>query len=466
MKSRGSWLLALLFACVAAGTSIWGFREHQEHQRVEAASDCGQKTQRLQLAQADIERLQGVVAKQKKDIAEAYEASQRKAIEQAVVGIRGLDFEHPVEYETLSHADITKVLREKMSEQYSDEDFKHFASSLAALGLLEPNYPLKDKYIALLGEQIAAFYDQHQHKLFMFEDATLHDIQNRVVLAHELTHALQDQHFGLLLIPLEVKNDDDLALATSALVEGDATEVMADYETKTMTLQTLTDSISGALSQNMQQLQRAPRYLREMLYFPYSHGKEFCMTLFQRGGYQAISDAFKHPPSSSTQILHPEKYFAHEEPIRIQWPDVTLDGKKPTDDNVLGEFGTRILFEKYMDLQSATYAAEGWRGDRYIVFDDGRSLVWKTLWEDDAHAQNFREALLRYVGKRFKQSTTDASNPDCTLFSSPGVPATATSAAVPPHTGEIISAKSGNGIILIWGETKEMNDSLVEKFKE
>lgn len=464
MKSRGSWLLALFLACVAAGAATWGYQEHREHLSAVAASSVA--AQRLQLAQADNERLQGVITKQNKDLDAAYETAQRKAIEQAVVGIRGLNFQKPVEYETLSHADITKILQAKLSEHYSDEDFKHFASSLAALGLLEPNYPLKEKYISLLGEQIAAFYDQHQHKLFMFENATLHNVQNRVVLAHELTHALQDQHFGLMLIPLEVKNNDDLSLATSALVEGDATQVMFDYETKTMSLQTFTDTLAGALSQDMQQYSRAPRFLRETLVFPYTHGKEFCQVLYSRGGYEAISQAFRHPPSSSTQILHPEKYFAGEEPIRIDWPDITVAGKKPTDDNVLGEFGTRLLFEKYMDATSADYAAEGWRGDRYIVFDDGKGLVWKTLWEDDERSQNFREALLRYVGKRFKQSVIDASNPDSTLFSAPGSPASAGSPAVPPHTGEILNAKSGNGVIFIWGETKEMNDQLVEKFKE
>jgi hypothetical protein len=450
MRSRvSSWLVALLFACLAAGAATWGY---QEHQRVAVDSDFAQKRQ--QLLQTDNARLQALVADQKKEIAAAYEAKERKEIEQAVVSIRGLDFKEPVVYETVTHEDIKKILAEKLAQQYSDEDFKHIAASYAALGLLEPNYPLKDKYIALLGEQIAAFYDQHQHKLFMFEDASLHDVQNRVVLAHELTHALQDQHFGLLRMPLEIKHDDDLSLAASSLIEGDATVLMAEYEAKTISLQTFTDSVSDMLSQNMVQLQRAPRFLRETLFFPYSHGRDFCMALYQRGGYEAISGAFKHPPASSTQILHPEKYFAHEEPVPVEWPDTSVDGKKPTDDNVLGEFGTRVLFEKYMDAESATAAAEGWRGDRYIVFDDGQGLVWKTLWIDEEHAQNFRDALLRYVGKRFKQSTTDTSNPGCVLFSSPEC------------TGEIINAKSGNGIIFIWGTTKELNGSLMEKFKE
>ncbi|HWB60166.1 MAG TPA: hypothetical protein VG733_11785, partial [Chthoniobacteraceae bacterium] len=229
---------------------------------------------------------------------------------------------------------------------------------------------------------------------------------------------------------------------------------------------------SSALKQNMDQLQKAPRFLRETLVFPYTHGKDFCTALYESGGYQAISNAFKHPPASTTQILHPEKYIDNEQPIRIEWPDLAVNGKKPTDDNVLGEFGTRILFEKYMDEDTATASAEGWRGDRYIVYDDGKGMVWKTLWQDADHQSAFRDALQRYLAKRFKQSTTDATNPDNIVFSAPAIPAApaseghAATTGSPACTGEILTTKTGNGIILIWGDSKELNDSLLEKFKE
>ena len=114
--------------------------------------------------------------------------------------------------------------------------------AMAAVGLLPEGFPLRQKYIDLLGEQVAAFYDQHAHKLFMYEDASLENAQNRVVLAHELTHALQDQHFGLKRLPLEIKTNDDRAAAASALVEGDATLVMSEYMLKNMSKQMLKDS--------------------------------------------------------------------------------------------------------------------------------------------------------------------------------------------------------------------------------
>ncbi len=292
----------------------------------------------------------------------------------------------------------------------------------------------------------------------MFEDASLKSTQNRIVLAHELTHALQDQHFSLLKMPLEVKNNDDLALATSALIEGDATVVMSDYMMKNFTLKTLRENLSGMVSQNSQQLKDAPRYLREMLMFPYLRGQEFCTALVQGGGYPALSEVYKNPPVSSTQILHPDKYLAHEEPIRIEWPDTAGSMGKPIDNNVLGEFGIRILLSQWVDDATGKSASEGWRGDRYLVYNDGRGLVWKTLWIDDAHAQKFRDALVRYVRRSASnQLQSRAKPPD---------PARIRHFTCPECTGEIISAKTGNGIILIWGATKELNDALVEKFNE
>src|ERR1700678_967258 len=154
------------------------------------------------------------------------------------------------------------------------------ATGLSAFGLLPPSFPLKQTYIDLLGEQIGAFYDQHQHKLFMFRDASLENAQNRVILAHELTHALQDQNCGLLKLPLEIKNNDDQAEAASALVEGDATLVMSQYMAQDLTWKTLTDTVTYTISQRMVQIRKAPHYLREMLVFPYIQGQQFCAAVF------------------------------------------------------------------------------------------------------------------------------------------------------------------------------------------
>lgn len=447
-KANFTWVWTLLFAAAAAAAGFWGFQEHRK------AIDLEFEKHRLALLQTENDRLHAVLDGREKEAARTADEAKRKAIEAAVVEIRGVGFKQPVTYDVMTREGLKKVLEQKLGEQYSSQDFKNAQAGLTAFGLLEPGYDLKEKYIALLGEQVAAFYDQHQHRLFMFEDASLASMQNCIVLAHELTHALQDQNFDILKLPLEVKNNDDLALATSALIEGDATVVMNDYTMKNFSLKALRESLSGVYAQNMDQLKTAPRYLREALVFPYLRGQEFCTYLMESGGgYDAISQAFKNPPVSTTQILHPEKYLAHEMPIRIDWPDTTVSGKNAMDDNVMGEFGIRVLFSQFIDAETGKAAAAGWRGDRYLVYDDGKALVWKTIWEDPEHAKRFRDALSSYVQKRFKALLTNVDGDDISFTSAEG-------------PGKICHAKTENGVILIWASTKEMKDALLEKFKE
>lgn len=371
-------------------------------------SDLQFAQRRVEFLQGENERLRVEVARDESRRAEAANLAERSAVEKAVVQIRGLSFIRPVVYDVVTREGIRDTLRHKLDEQYSEKDFRDIGRGLAALGLTERDYPLRRKYLDLLGEQLAAFYDQHQHKLFMFRDASLENSQNKVILAHELTHALQDQHFGLLNLPLEMKNDDDMALATSALVEGDATLVMNEFMLRSLSWRSLRESFSGVLSQNMGQLKAAPRFLRESLIFPYLRGQEFCTALYSKGGYSAISEAFAHPPVSTSQILHPEKYMAapREDPIRVEMPAKLLLNEAPLCDNVVGEMGMRVLLAEWTDAATAESAPLGWRGDRYLVYSQGDALVWKSVWADQDHAAGFAAALKRCLQNRYKVASS------------------------------------------------------------
>ena len=353
------------------------------------------------------ERLREILAKHDRENALAANKAQREPIEKQVTAIRGLEFKEPVNYQVLSRKQIKETMAGKLAEVFSEKEFREMADAMAAIGLLPAKYALREKYIDLLSEQVAAFYDQHQHKLFMYEDATLENAQNRVVLAHELTHTLQDQHFGLKRMPLEIKNNDDQATAASALVEGDATLVMSEFMLKNMSKQMFKDSMLASFTQNMKQLETAPRYLREMLVFPYLRGQEFCAALFGQGGYEAVSKAYAHPPSSTSQILHPQKYMSNppEEPIAIEWPELNVKGHLPTADNTVGEMGVRVLFAEWLDATTGERAAAGWRGDRSLYFADGEALVWKTIWATAQDATEFFDAEKKLLEKRFQPAS-------------------------------------------------------------
>jgi len=356
---------------------------------------------------AENDRLREILATGKRARALAANKVLREAIEREVVAIRGLEFKSPVDYQVLNRKEIKQTIAGKLAEVFSEQEFKDMTEAMAAVGLLPAGYPLREKYIDLLGEQVAAFYDQHAHKLFMYEDASLENAQNRVVLAHELTHALQDQHFGLARLPLEIKTNDDRAAAASALVEGEATLVMSEYMLKNLSKQMVKDSVVSSFTQNMKQLETAPRYLREMLVFPYLRGQEFCAVLFGQGGYEAVSKAYDQPPSSTAQILHPQKFLAipREEPVVIEWADVAVKGAQPVADNCVGEMGMRILFAEWLDAATGERAAAGWRGDRYLYFSGGQSLVWKTIWANAQEAAEFFDAERKLLEKRHAPKT-------------------------------------------------------------
>ena len=357
---------------------------------------------KISLLTAENERLRKLVEENERTRRFAAEKATRAEIERAVEEIRGLKFKEPVDYNILTRAEIKEVVSGKLREVYSDVEFAQIGAAMGRLGLLPEGYPLRQAYVDLMGEQIAAFYDQHAHKLFMFEDATLENQQNRMVLAHELTHALQDQHFNLKRLPLEVKTNDDRAMAASALVEGDATLVMTEYMVRNFSLQSLKDSVTTTLAQDTVQLQKAPRFLRELLVFPYIRGQEFCGALFASGGYDAISEAYANPPSSSAQILEPSKYMGDVvEPVKIEWPDTALAGVKPTVDNVVGEFALRLLIAEWAPQLPAEQIASGWRGDRYLSYRMGEALVWQSLWQDEQQALEFANAQRAVLEKRY-----------------------------------------------------------------
>jgi hypothetical protein len=400
-------ILTTGFGIIAIACSAITWVDHRN-----AATKAEFEHKQFVLLQAENDRLRAVVAANEKAKEQAKQAEERAQIERETSRIRGLSFKRPVTYDVVSRATINKVIGQKLSEQYSEAEFEDARLGYVALGLIPTDFNLKQHYIDLLGEQVAAFYDQHAHKLFMFEDASLANPQNRVILSHELTHALQDQNFGLNQLPLEIKTNDDRALAASALVEGDATLEMNQFMAERFTLKDLRDDVTSVFTQNLEQIRKSPRFLREGLLFPYTSGLGFCSQLFnEHGGFRAVSEAFHRPPASTAQILHPEKYFANEQPLTVDWPNLEVLGEKPIVDNVLGEFGTRILLNDWTDTSTAENASRGWRGDRYLVFNKGKSLVWRMILDNPDSAGAFSAALKRMLAKRFHFDASTAPSP-------------------------------------------------------
>ena len=405
----------LRFACgaiIAAGALGWFWGSRQQP----LPQPSGFIRQRLAFLEAENDRLRAtVLARQQADEVAATRA-QRTEIEHSVTQLRSLDFLHPVIYKEIPRSDLPALLRRKLAQQVPDQEFTADGIALAALGLLPPGMDLKTTYLDLLGEQIGAFYDQHTQELVTFSGQSLGNAQNRIILAHELTHALQDQHYSLAKLPLESKGNDDRVLAATALVEGDATLVMNEYMAGAMSAAVVRDTLSSALTTDVRKLAAAPRFLRETLLFPYLRGQQFCQTLYMDGGWAELGLAFQHPPTSTAEILHPERFLAtpRQDPIAIQFPDTTVLGQKPIADNVLGEFGLRQLFARWLrDDGTGDAPAASWRGDRYLVYGDAKSAgyVWKIACADSASAASLATVLRSTTMARYHLTATVQNQP-------------------------------------------------------
>lgn len=400
-------LTLLLAALSALAFQGWRGRDAQ-----------GRLQRQLALATEENSRLRSLVQGQEKQRRFERTAAVRREIEQEVEELRGLKFKQPVAYASVSRREIKEVFSKALAEEYTEQEFADLGRAWYRLGLLPQPIALRQTLLDLLSEQVAAFYNQHEHKLYMFEDATLESSNDRMILAHELTHALQDQHFGIRNLPLELKNNDDRALAALSLLEGDATEVMMQYMARHVSMKTVLEGATSVLSTQMEQLQKVPKFLRDRLTFPYLAGKGFVASAASGDEISALpyqnaaatdgmNGLYQRVPSSTTQILHPEMYamVPPEEPVAIAWPAVDFQGQKPTQDNVVGEAGVKALFVEWADAATAKTASEGWRGDRYLSFAQGDALVWKSVWSDEANAREFFDAQRKSLTKRYGAET-------------------------------------------------------------
>ncbi len=332
---------------------------------------------------------------------------------------RGLKALRSVPAGSMSPKRLKEQLKALMPKDLPPEALKALGTSLKAFGLIPESMDLGRYLPDLLSSQVAGFYDPDGKYLAVVdlprggvgkaEKAEGDDM----VLVHELTHALQDQHFDLH----RFEDPDPLSdggTAKTALVEGDATLAMIDASMRaSFEAMPGTDKALAVMTRDPEtlvadspdfpgakEMSDAPAWIRDTLTFSYFQGLAFCVSARRRGGQALLDYAFlTDPPRSTEQILHPEKWHTRrDDPIVLHFPDLAaeLPGYRKAAEGELGELGLRILFRQ--DLKSreqADTAAAGWGGDRFAVYekDGGRLIVWLTEWDSEADAGEFRSAL-------------------------------------------------------------------------
>src|ERR1700682_4422275 len=213
--------------------------------------------------------------------------------------IRQLPILRPVQSSTQSRAEIERMLIKNLDEETSPAQIHATEVTLKKLGLVPADFQYRALMLRLLTEQVAGYYDP---KVQQFHLADWIDLDGqKPVMAHELTHALQDQHFNLRRFEHWPRGDSDAELAAHALIEGDATLAMTLYMAKNP-LVALAFSLSLTTGGATEQFNQVHGAMRESLIFPYLQGMEWTTQLYKRGGWTMVSNAFTRLPLSSEQI--------------------------------------------------------------------------------------------------------------------------------------------------------------------
>ena len=316
----------------------------------------------------------------------------------------GLPIRHEVKRTLTTRADVEKYLTDKFND---DEDSKRMQRGeivLKKFGLLDRDFNLKPFMLALLKEQIAGYYDSKTKTVYML-DWVDPDTQ-KTVLAHELTHALQDQHTDLDKwgdqTPSDVShtagedNDhlakDEMDTARTAALEGQAMAVFVDYSLKPSGRSLIKDpEVLDALQKDMQSnddspvLARAPLLLSESLLFPYKDGLSFEQDVWMDKGRQAaFAGVLDRPPASSWEVINPRVYEQSKASPVLLMPDVhPLLNKlyKPYDIGQIGQLDLRILAQIFGGEAASRELTPAWDGGIYWA---GQLLSAKTPAEQDS----------------------------------------------------------------------------------
>jgi len=349
----------------------------------------------------------------------------------------GFAIKHPVKRELASRDVVQKYVESRLSE---DEDAKRLERSeivLKKFGLLPRDFDLHKFLVGLLREQVAGYYDVRTKTIYLLD--WLDAEAQRPVLAHELTHALQDQNYDLKnwSTPSERRgkadkkddrfeyDEDEESMARNAVAEGQAMVTLIDYMLRPVghTLadspefgRVMRDAMGKATDSPM--LERAPLMLRESLLYPYRDGLDFEQELLSAGGRSlAFNGAFKQPPQNTHEILDPADYLKHAVIPPLPIPDlhdVLGKGYEKYDVGSVGEFDVGIILKQFSDSAASPKIAVAWRGGSYYaarrsngskgaIATGDLAILYLSRWDSDSAAEQFARVYREGLNKRYKR---------------------------------------------------------------
>lgn len=344
--------------------------------------------------------------------------------------ITGLKLLSPLKKSLRSREEIRAYVIKQMNEEKNPAERYADARAAEAFGLLPKGFDLDTFMVNVLTEQVEGLYDPKTQEFYIADWSPLSD--QRMVMAHELTHALEDQHFHIEAWSRAARPNEDAELARDAVLEGSAMAAMVDY-LMVGTGRSLKDlpefdpsMLLGEL-ESTPTLKSAPPFLRDALIFPYIGGLNFSAAVLKSSGWPALSAVFEKPPVSTQQILHPALYKSGKTPATVLLPPLEkMLGKDwaKLDENILGEFGWKEVFKQFLDDDRAKSLAAAWDGDRYAVYEQKETkklvLVTRLHLDSEEHASRLFGQYSEALEKKYSQRLNLFRRPNFFQFDSPG----------------------------------------------
>jgi hypothetical protein len=343
--------------------------------------------------------------------------------------ITGLKLLTPLKKSLRSREQIRAYVINEMKEDKDQAERYAGERSAEAFGLLPKGFDLDNFMIDLLTEQIAGLYDPKTHEFYVADWIPAAD--QKMVMAHELTHALQDQHFKIDNWVKAARPNDDAELARESVLEGSAMAAMVDYllAGTGRSLQDLPDIDPSMLVGDMEStpmLKKAPPFLRDALIFPYLDGLNFSAAVVRPKGWDALAGVFAKPPISTQQIMHPATYFSFRIPPKADLPSLDKDLGSDwvrLEDNLMGEFGWKEVLKQFVGEDRATPLAAAWSTDRYILFEQKKTnklvLITRLDLTDERATSGFFTEYSAALEKKHDKRTNEKREEDFLGFDTP-----------------------------------------------
>jgi len=343
------------------------------------------------------------------------------AIKRRVTDLRGLTPRQDVPQIALTPEEYRNRMVADMADADSQKSIEDSRQLMVALGLLKPDVDLYKMELDFRTGIVLGEYDPETKQLYVITGTDLTQPLERVTLAHEFTHALQDQYYDIRALLPKDSDNSDRDLGVSSLLEGDALiseqlyEIHALTRTERQEKRRQEQSMSGQVN-----MDGVPLVLLEETYFPYVFGPEFIAAVIGRDalrqaidsgtGYgPAVDRIFQNPPKSTAQIIHPEKYLNNVQPVPVNFPDLAAalgPGWEQRRKDLLGEIDHRILVQQYVNRELGDRAADGWAGDAFALLRNGdqTAVVVRTVWDTPNDATEWFDAYTRAMAARFRQN--------------------------------------------------------------